>query len=151
LVGAGGAWYGDLARGDQAPPGISGWTLWLFTDRVLRSDLKSRVVTPWFRRPGKEVAAIGFDRQGHPIVSVSSVDGATSTSEELWLVTAPGVEKQIYSGPGSNSPAFVGFGAPLPDSHGLWFGSSKGVFLYTLDGKFQKVSTALGEVAGRCS
>jgi hypothetical protein len=123
-----------------------------FRDRVVRLDLKSRAVLPWFRQLGKQVRPIGVDATGHPIVTVSStVDGSTTTSEELWLVTAPGVGKHIYSGPGSNSADFVGFGTPLEDSHGLWFGSKKGVFLLAADGKFEKVSTAVGEVAGRCS
>jgi hypothetical protein len=78
-------------------------------------------------------------------------DAGTSTSEELWLVTGPELAKRIYAGPGSNSPDFVGFGTPLADSHGLWFGSKKGVFLYTPDEKFRIVSTAVGEIAGRCS
>jgi len=151
-VGGGAAWYSDLAPGDQVPPSVEGMAQAFFRDRVLRLDLKTRVASPWFRRPGKQVAAIGVDGLGHPIVTVSStVDSATTTSEELWLVTAPGVGKQIYSGPGSNSPDFVGFGTPLADGHGLWFGSSKGVFLYTPDAQFQMVSTAVGEVAGRCS
>jgi hypothetical protein len=123
-----------------------------FWDRLLRVDLKSRVVSPWFRQVGKEVHAIGVDGLGHPIVTVySTVDGNDSTAEELWLVTAPGVAKQIYAGPGSNSPDFVGFSTPLADSHGLWFGTRKGVFLYTPEGKLQLVSTAVGVVAGRCS
>ena len=153
-VGGGAAWYGDLAPGDQPPPSYDNNSMAraFFKDRVVRLDLKTGVVSPWFRRPGKEVRAIGVDGQGHPIVTVSlPTSGATSAAEELWLVTEPEVGKQIYSGPGSNSSDFVAFGTPLGDSHGLWFGSTKGVFLLTLDDKLQKVSTAIGEVAGRCS
>jgi hypothetical protein len=152
-VGGGAAWYGDLAPGDQPPASMSNpMARAFFRDRLLRLDLKTRAVSPWFRRPGMEVHTIGVDGLGHPIVTVSSpTDAGTSTSEELWLVTGPGLGKQIYVGPGSNSSDFVGFGTPLADSHGLWFGSKKGVFLYTPDEKFQMVSTAVGEVAGRCS
>ena len=146
LVGANAAWTGDVAPGDQAPGGM------FPMDRVLRLDLMSRVSTACFRRPGLQVDAIGFDSQGHLIVRArSTIDGATSTSEELWLITAPGVARQIYSGPGSDSPAFVGFSTPLADSNGVWFGSRKGVYLYTPDGTLRKVSSAVGEVAGRCS
>ena len=152
-VGGGAAWYSDLAPGDQPPSSLTNpMARAFFKDRVLRIDLKSGVVSPWFRRPGKEVHAIGVDGVGHPIVTGSSpTDAGTSTAEELWLVTGPDQGKQVYGGPGSNSPDFVGFGTPLADSHGLWFGSKKGVFLYTPDGTLQKVSTAVGEVAGRCS
>lgn len=152
-VGGGAAWYSDLAPGDQAPASMSNpMARAFFKDRLLRLDLKTRAVSPWFRRQGKEVRAIGVDSLGHPIVTVSSpTDAGTSTSEELWLVTGPDLGKQIYSGPGSNSPDFVGFGTPLADNHGLWLGSRKGVFLYTADEKFQIVSTAVGAIAGRCS
>ncbi|HVS05172.1 MAG TPA: hypothetical protein VHK65_03295 [Candidatus Dormibacteraeota bacterium] len=152
-VAGGAAWYSDLAPGDQAPPSMTNpMARAFFKDRLVVIDLKSRIARPWFRRPGKEVRAIGVDGLGHPIVTVGSpTDAGTSTSEELWLVTGPEIGKQIYAGPGSNSPDFVGFGTPLADNHGLWFGTKKGVFLYTPDAKSQMVSTAVGEVAGRCS
>jgi hypothetical protein len=70
-------------------------------------------------------------------------DGSESTSQPLWLVTAPGVAKQIYSGPGSALLSFIG--TPLADDHGFWFGTSAGIYLYTPDGKFQKVSAPAGE------
>lgn len=123
-----------------------------FKDRVLRVDLETSVAPPWFRQPGIDVRAIGVDGVGHAIVTGSPpTDAAMSTSEELWLITAPGVARQIYSGPGSDSPDFVGFSTPLADSHGVWFGSKKGIYLYTPDGTLKKVSSAVGEVAGRCS
>jgi len=152
-VGGGAAWYSDLAPGDQPPLSLTNpMSRAFFRDRVVRLDLKSGVASPWFRRPEKEVSTIGVDGLGHPIVTVSPPsDAATSTSEELWLVSGPDLGKQIYAGPGSSSADFGGFGTPLADSHGLWFGSKKGVFLYTADERFQMVSTAVGEVAGRCS
>jgi hypothetical protein len=143
-VDGGAAWYGDMAPGDQAPP------LMFPMDRLLRLDIKSGVVTTWFHQPGRQVQVIGFDGQGHPVVWSS--DGLSSKSVQLWLVVAPGASRQIYSQPDSVSVDFIGgFSAPLADAHGLWFGSSKGIFLYTADGKFEKVSAAAGEIAGRCS
>jgi len=124
-------------------------------DRVMRFHLKSHAVTPWFRRSGMQVQAIGFDAQGHLLVVATSELAGIAVQEghgllDLWLVTAPGVGQQIYST--SKSSTFVGsFSAPLADDHGVWFGTSVGVFLYTSDGKFMKVSEAAGEVAGRCS
>jgi hypothetical protein len=151
LVGRGGAWYGDVAPGDQ-PPFLGIGPM----DRVLRFDLKTGKSTPWFRRVGRQVEAIGFDGEGHLVVRVylpSGVDlpsgGSASASEELWLVTAPGIATQIYFSSGASSPGFSS--APLSDSHGLWFGTSQGIFLYTLDRSFQMVSSVGGEIAGRCS
>lgn len=149
LIGAGGAWYGDVAPGD-APPHLGIAPM----DRLLRFDLSTGARTPWFRRQGMEVEGLGFDGAGHPVVRAAKMlsDASASTSQELWLVTAPGIGKQLYSGPGSTSPAFLSFmGAPLADDHGLWFGTSTGIYLYTPDGKFQRVSAAAGEIAGRCS
>jgi hypothetical protein len=152
-VGGGAAWYSDLAPGDQAPSSVTNpMARAFFKDRLLRLDLKTRVALPWFRVPGKEVRALGVDALGHAIVTVSPpTDAATTTSEELWLVTGPNLAKQIYAGPGSDSPDYAGFGTPLADGNGLWFGSKKGVFLYTADATFRMVSTAAGEIAGRCS
>ena len=152
-LGGGAAWYRDLAPGDQAPPSLTNqMARGVFKDRLIRLDLKTRAGSPWFRRPGQEVHAIGVDGLGHPIVTVSSpTDTGKSTSEELWLMTGPDLGTQIYKGPGSDSADFVGFGTPVADSHGLWFGSKKGVFLYTPDAKYQSVAKASGEVAGRCS
>jgi hypothetical protein len=150
-VGGGAAWFSDLAPGDQVPATVQGMAQAFFFDRLMRVDLKTGSITPWFRQPGKEVQAIGEDGQGHAIVRVSStLDGATTTSEQLWLVTGQGVGKQLYGGPGSSSQDFVDFGTPLADDHGIWFGSNKGVYLYTSDGLIKKAS-AVGQVAGRCS
>ena len=153
-MGSGAAWYGDLAPGDQPPISLKDNPMAqaFFKDRVIRRDLKSGAATPWFRRPGQEVRVIGVDGAGHPVVIMGPpTDAGTSTSQELWLATGPNQAKQIYAGPGSASADFVAFGSPLADIHGLWFGSNTGVHLYTPDGKFQKVSAAVGEVAGRCS
>jgi hypothetical protein len=150
LVGAGAAWYGDVAPGDQPPNSGIGPL-----DRVLRFDLKSRVVTPWFRRPGMQVQAIGFDDNGHLIVMATTEMAGIAVrpgqgSVELWRVTAAGVAQPVYSS--STSTDFVGyFNSLLADNHGLWLAAVDGIFLSTPDGKFQKVSTAVGEIAGRCS
>jgi hypothetical protein len=148
LIGAGAAWYTDLAPGDQPPhQGIDP------VDRLVRYDLKRLFGEPWFRKPGLELEAIGLDGQSNPVVTTSSMkpDASASTSEQLWLVTSPGRASELYSGPGSESADFIQFGAPLADDHGLWFGTNKGIYLYTPGGKFLKVSSAAGEVAGRCS
>jgi hypothetical protein len=147
LIGAGAAWYSDLAPGDQPPhQGIDP------VDRLVRYDLKRLSSVPWFRKLGLELEAIGLDGQ-NPVVTTSSMtlDGSASTSEQLWLVTSPGRASELYSGPGSQSASFIQFTAPLADDHGLWFGTNKGIYLYTPEGKFQKVSSAAGAVAGRCS
>jgi len=148
LIGAGGAWHGDVALGDKPPHSGLGPM-----DRLLRLDLKTREDTEWFRREGWQVQAIGFDGDGSPVVRADSGDGYTTSLVQLWLVTAPGVAKQIYPGSGTGSPVFLtGFlTAPLADAHGLWFGTSDGIFLYKPDGTFEKISTAGGEIAGRCS
>jgi hypothetical protein len=149
LIGAGGAWYGDVAPGDVPPhQGIAPM------DRLLRFDLTTGAHTPWFRREGMEVEGLGFDGAGHPVVRAATMmpDASGSTLQELWLVTAPGVAKRLYSGPGSASPAFLSFnGPPLADDHGLWFGTTVGIYLYRPDGNFQRVSSAPGQIAGRCS
>ena len=154
-----GQWHGRLARqwglaGDVAPGDVPPHQGIAPMDRLLRFDLTTGAHTPWFRREGMEVEGLGFDGAGHPVVRAATMmpDASGSTLQELWLVTAPGVAKQLYSGPGSASPEFLSFnGPPLADDHGLWFGTTAGIYLYRPDGNFQRVSSAPGQIAGRCS
>jgi hypothetical protein len=147
-IGAGGAWYTDLAPGDPAPfEGIAP------ADRLMRFDMATGAVTSWFRRPGSYVEVLGTDATGHPIVRTSVMaDSVTSISEALWVVNAPNVATQIYAGPGSKDPGYADFlGEPLQDDHGTWFGSGHGVYLFTGSGRLERVSNVAGLIAGRCS
>ena len=147
-IGAGGAWYTDLAPGDQPPfEGIAP------ADRLMRFDLTTRAVTSWFQRPGSFVEVLGTDATGHPIVRTSVMaDSLTSISESLWVLTAPNVARQIYAGPGSRDPRYADFiGEPLQDDHGIWLGSRHGVYLVTGSGQLERVSEVAGLIAGRCS
>jgi hypothetical protein len=147
LLGSGAAWYGDVAPGDQ-PPHLGMGPM----DRLLRFDLKTKVSTPWFRRPGMQVQAIGFDGQGHPVVSAEAMsqDASRVTSQELWIVRSPNAAQRIYPQAGSTAPDVVNFTSVLADDHGIWFGSGSGLFLYTPDGQFRRVSAGAADVAGRC-
>jgi hypothetical protein len=122
-------------------------------DRLLRFDLKTKVATPWFRRPGMQVEAIGFDGRGDPVVSAETMlqDASQATSQELWIVRGPDLAQRIYSTAGSTTTGVVNFSSVLADDHGIWFGSDSGVFLYTPAGQFRKVWAGAGDVAGRCS
>lgn len=147
-IGTGEAWYTDLASGD--PPPFEGIAP---ADRLVRFDLTTGAVTPWFRRPGAYVEVLGTDAIGHPIVRTSVMaDSVTSISESLWVVSAPNVATPIYAGPGSKDSGYADFlGEPLQDDHGIWFGSGHGVYLFTGSGQLKKVSDVAGLIAGRCS
>lgn len=107
-------------------------------DTVVQLDLASGTKTTWFHRQNGQAWLVGFTSAGVPIVTVN-----TSGGSELWLVTSPGQEKRIYLGP--NRFAFAS-----SDSHGIWFASSDGMYLYSDSSGFQKVSNLLGSPAGSC-
>jgi hypothetical protein len=118
-VGASAGWSGDLAPGDTAPGKFP-------ADRLLRLDLHTGSVAPWFTRPGLQVQVFGFDAAGHPLVVAGS-----ETKSELWLVTGSNAATLIQSGPGWSSPdGLTLFWPAVTDSHGIWINSNQGIYLY---------------------
>ncbi len=72
LIGSDAAWAGDPKSGGLA-----------------RLDLATRAVTIWFTVVAKALDPIGFDLQGHPIVSgVPNYDVPGSTAGGAWIVTS---------------------------------------------------------------
>ncbi|HET9849990.1 MAG TPA: hypothetical protein VFR68_15750 [Candidatus Dormibacteraeota bacterium] len=123
-------------------------------DRLLHFDLHTKAMTPWFRKPGMQVQAIGFDSQGDPIVDAETMMSQSDprpVSQELWIVRGHDGARRIYTGPGSIVAGVANFSSVLADDHGVWFGSNLGIFLYTSDGQFRRVTTSAADVAGRCS
>jgi hypothetical protein len=126
-VGDGKAWLAELSDSKNGP----------YTDTVVAFDLTSGSKTTWFQRAGL-VWTIGLTRAGMPIVSVR-----TASASEVWLIESPGNGKKIYSGPAEQSE-------PTTDSHGIWFRSDDGIYLYANSGELQKVSNQFGVPAGEC-
>jgi hypothetical protein len=128
VVRDGKAWLGQRI---SSQPGSS-------PDTLVQLDLTSGTKTTWFHHDDALVWIVGLTSAGVPIVTARTAHG-----DEVWLVSSPGHEKRIYSGPDW-------FSFPIPDSHGIWFLSSYGVYLYSETGGVQKVSNLLGTPAGVC-
>jgi hypothetical protein len=123
-VGADAAWSGELAPGDTTPGKIQ-------ADRLIRLDLRTGAVTPWFYRQGQQITVLGLDPEGHPLVEVGS-----ETKTELWLVSAPSAATLINSGGGWGAADSLGpYWPVVADSHGVWMNTTKGIALYRPGGR----------------
>jgi hypothetical protein len=139
-------WLGSANPADPNPVSSSA------PDSVDRFDLLSGIPTPWLYLPGTGVQVVAVDTAGHPIVLV---EHGISDSAELLLLTGPGAARQIFHGtPGelvdllSNNPA--SFQPPIADIHGVWFGSSAGIYLYSPAVGMRKVSDQAGYPGNGC-
>jgi len=96
---------------------------------------------PWFYRSGSSVHYVGQDVAGHPIILVSGLTGA-----EYLLALAPGTSQSVFVF-GDQRPALSN---AIADKHGIWFGSTQGVYLYTLAHGLVKVSNQPGYPSNGC-
>jgi hypothetical protein len=138
-------WVGTVNPADPNPLG----GLEIQPNQIDRYSLADSTRVPWFYRPGTAPRVIGSDLQGHPIVMVvngrnGSVDG--DYGAELILMVNPQTHRSIYKGSAKLvSSMFVS----ISDSHGSWFGTDHGIYLYT-GTAFMKVSNQPGYPANGC-
>lgn len=96
---------------------------------------------PWFYRPGSSMHFVGQDVAGHPIILVSGLSSA-----EYLLALAPGTSRSIFVF-GDKRPALSN---AIADKHGIWFGSTEGIYLYTVAQGLVKVSNQPGYPSNGC-
>jgi hypothetical protein len=132
LIGSDAAWAGDPKSGGLA-----------------RLDLATHGVTIWFTVAAKALDPIGFDLQGHPIVSGGpnyNVPG--STAGGAWIVTSPAVAKQIAP------DGFLVTGA-IADTNGFWLMAGYDLYLVRADGRSAELGALPGSgnrnLAGPCA
>lgn len=107
--------------------------------RVLRLTTADGKTELWVATPGKYVRVFGADPAGHPIFGTYSDRG---DGYDLRIASAPNADRPI------GLP--VGVYGQFADSHGIWFGGAKGIYLYTPAGKLQQVSTLNASPVGAC-
>jgi hypothetical protein len=113
---------------------------------VVRMDVRNpsqRVA--WFNK-SNTAEIIGFDGSGSPVIW---------TGTDLWIASAPDQATRIGSvaplpSPQASGVPIHGALAPVADSHGLWFSTTDGIYLYT-GGQTTKVSNLVAQVAGGCN
>ena len=137
---------------------VDGTRLWAIEDdsstpatgSLLVYDLKTALATQWFSVPGSGMDVLGTDTQGNPIVWTFDFKGGL----KIWIVSAPNMASEIdsetYAG---DVPFYAGnffeFGTVVSDSHGVWFGSVNGLFLYDQSG-LHRVAADTGIPVGPC-
>jgi hypothetical protein len=132
-------WMGSTNPADPNPmPGIA-----VSPDQIERYNLVDGSRQVWFYRPGAGVYLVGQDVAGHPIVAAGDWSGQT----EVLMIPSPGQQHSILRGPERTLPQLQ---SPIADSHGIWFGSPSGIYLYTEAGGLNKVSTQPGYPANGC-
>jgi hypothetical protein len=138
-------WVGTVNPADPNPLG----GIETQPNQIDRFSLVDGTRVPWFYRPSTAPRVIGSDLQGHPIVQV--VNGRNGSIDadyggELVLVMNPQSQRSIFTGSGKLvSSMFMS----ISDSHGTWFGTDHGIYLYT-GTAFMKVSNQPGYPANDC-
>jgi hypothetical protein len=138
-------WVGTVNPADPNPLG----GLETQPNQIDRFSLVDSSRVPWFYRPSTAPRVIGSDLQGHPIVMVvNGKNGFTDADygAELIVVTSPQSQGLIFSGPANLVTSMF---ISISDSHGTWFGTDHGVYLYT-GTAFLKVSNQPGYPANGC-
>lgn len=138
-------WVGTVNQADPNPLG----GIEIQPNQIDRFSLVDGTRVAWFYRPSTAPRVIGSDTQGHPIVLAVNgrngfVDG--DYGAEIILLVDPQTQRSIFKGSAKvvSSP-FVS----ISDSHGIWFGTDHGIYLYT-GTAFVKVSNQPGYPANGC-
>jgi hypothetical protein len=133
-------WLGSLNPADPNPMGGLG----VSPDSVDSFDIVAGSRKAWLYLPGQGVGVLAVDLAGHPIVQA----GDSNNDVELLLLTSPGTADKIFQGPYTELP---GLGRPIADSHGVWFGSSNGIYLDSTAVGLRKVSDRAGYPGNGCA
>lgn len=110
-------------------------------ERVLQLTISDGKSALWFTKHGSYVRVLGTDLTGHPIIG-TWVNGAEPPDETVWLATSATNVTQI----GVVHDAFQ----PIADSHGMWFGGSDGIYLYSEATGMEKITDKAAYPAGTC-
>ena len=133
-VGSGAGWRTDYNPADPTVhQGMTG------PNRLTRVDLASGTEATWLYREGADwVQVLGFDKEGHPIVS-----SGTGQAVAVLLLTDATHRSQLFSATGFMNGA-------ISDSHGIWFNNESATYLYTASSGLREVASTGGQIAGGC-
>jgi hypothetical protein len=112
-------------------------------DTVRRIDLSGGGAADWFS-PGVPIHPFGLDGQGRPLIAAYPylrADGRDYAAD-VWQISAPGQARKILSHwSGAQS---------LSDSHGIWLGTERGLYLYDEATGLRKVAIDAVVALGPC-
>jgi hypothetical protein len=153
LSGGGGIfWTGEVNPADHNPL-VTGTSSGTLPNQIDRFDPKTGGHVTWLYRPGLGLVMIGLDVNGHPLIDAyrgnpqagPKTDPIDHSATEL--LVAPDSKSQRAISRGVLAETLSG---PISDSHGIWFGSTQGIYLYSESGGLQKVSNQPGFPANGC-
>jgi len=151
-AGSGVFWFGAVNAADPSPFSTRS-SAGIIPDEVNRLDLKTGTRSRWLYRPGVGLEVLGVDTSGRPLIRVlvpggggiGSSDLFNHADSELLLGLNSASQRLIFKG-----QLVETLGRPIADSHGVWFGSEQGIYLYSDSGGLQKVSDQPGYPANGC-
>ncbi len=129
-------WYAD--GGPDPKTSAEGFTIPARVERLTLAGAKSE---PWFYRSDRAVRLMGADVAGHPIFAAGQAVNS-QWQETVWLASSPSEALEI-----GLPQAYYRL---IADSHGVWFGSRQGIYLYSPEGGLQQVSDQPGFPANGC-
>ena len=138
-------WVGTVNPADPNPLG----GIEIQPNQIDLYSLVDHTRVAWFYRPSSAPRVIGSDTQGHPIVL--AVNGRNGFADgdygaELLVLLNPQSQRSIYKG---SATLIRSMFITISDSHGTWFGTDHGIYLYTGTALI-KVSNQPGYPANGC-
>ena len=137
------AWGGAVDTHDPSPPKVAASRV-LFNS-IVQVNLSNGAQTAWFYSPGRSETLLGL-ASGRPVINIGDGPDFPSFGGEIRLLDHPS------SGAEDTGQLVYGGGPALSDPQGdgdrVWFGSDRGIYLYTADGGLQKVYAASASQAG---
>jgi len=137
------AWGGAVDPHDASPPQVPG-TRTLFNS-IVQVNLSNGAQTQWFYSPGRSETLLGL-ASGRPVINIGDGPDFPAVGGEIRLLdhASSGAEDtgQLLYGGG------VALRDPQADGDRMWFGSDRGIYLYTADRSVQKVYALPASQAG---
>lgn len=138
LVRGGNLWVGRVNPADPSPPKALPARIELpqggrLFDSIAQLNLTTGTETTWIYSPGEEVFLLGLDAAGHPVVSVSHGPDFSAWLDTVLVLNRPG-DRGTHISDGA-----VLLNHVQADGGRIWFGSDRGIYLWTPGGGLQKV------------
>lgn len=145
-------WSGEVNPADPNPV-VTGSSAGTLPDQIDRLDLRSGRQVVWLYQPGSGFIIVALDIHGHPFIDAyfgrpqvpPKTDPIDHSATELLIALDSITRRSIYKGLLVES--LVG---AISDTHSVWFGSDRGIYLYSDVLGLQKVSDQPGYPANGC-
>jgi hypothetical protein len=104
----------------------------------------------WFAKANTQVLYRATDSAGRPLVLTTTwpATDPTATTLHLVLLSSPSKAKLLFSDPWGD--VSLGSFPPVRDAHGIWLGSTSGLWLLQPNGTLIKVTAAPVYPLGDC-